>query len=214
MKSVLFIWGGWEGHEPEQCVDIFAHLLRQEEYRVKISDTLDSYLDIETLKTYDLISQVWTMGEITAEQLTSLQAAVESGIGFAGWHGGMGDSFRNAVDYQFMVGGQWVAHPGGIIDYTVNIIDHEDPITQGLEDFHMRSEQYYVHADPSNHVLATTTFGGEHVPWIEGNIIPVTWKRRWGKGKIFYSSVGHVASDFDVPEASEMVRRGLIWATR
>lgn len=214
MKTVLFVWGGWEGHEPLQCVTIFANILRQEGYQVDIQDTLDAYLNVEKLKTYDLISQVWTMGEIKPEQFNGLRTAVESGTGFAGWHGGMCDSFRNAVDYQFMTGGQWVAHPGGVIDYTVNIIKKDDPIVAGLSDFKMHSEQYYMHVDPSNEVLATTTFSGEYVPWIAGNVIPVTWKRYWGKGKIFYSSVGHVAADFDVPEAREMVRRGLLWATR
>jgi uncharacterized protein len=214
MKSVLFVWGGWDGHEPKQCVDIFAPLLVQAGYSVTICDTLDIYLDPEALKQYDLITQVWTMGDITRDQLKGLTQAVESGVGFGGWHGGMGDSFRNHPDYQFIVGGQWVAHPGGVIDYQVNITNHTDPITAGLEDFAMHSEQYYMHVDPSNEVLATTTFHGDLLPWIEGTVMPVAWKRRWGKGKVFYSSLGHVAKDFAVPQACEIVRRGLIWATR
>ena len=139
---------------------------------------------------------------------------MDSGVGFGGWHGGMGDSFRNHPDYQFIVGGQWVAHPGGVIDYRVNITNHADPITAGLEDFDMHSEQYYMHVDPSNEVLATTTFDGEILPWIKGTVMPVAWKRQWGAGKVFYSSLGHVAKDFDVPEAREIVRRGLLWAAR
>jgi len=214
MKSALFVWGGWEGHEPKRCVDIFAHLLQEQGYEVEISDTLDSYLDQDNMKSVSLVVQVWTMGTITDAQQRGLLEAIESGVGFAGWHGGTGDSFRTSVDYQFMVGGQWVAHPGGVIDYEVNIVDHHDPITAGLEDFRMKSEQYYMHVDPSNDVLATTTFGGEHVPWIEGVVIPVVWKRRWGKGRVFYCSLGHVARDFDVPEAREIVRRGMLWASR
>jgi len=214
MKSALFVWGGWEGHEPRQCVDIFAPLLREQGYAVEISDTLDSYLDREKMNSLDLLIQVWTMGTITDAQVKGLLEAIESGVGFAGWHGGSGDSFRECVDYQFMVGGQWVAHPGGIIEYEVNIINHDDPITAGIGDFQMKSEQYYMHVDPSNEVLATTTFGGEHVPWIEGVTMPVVWKRRWGKGRVFYCSVGHVAKDFDVPEAREIVRRGMLWASR
>ena len=213
-KRALMVWGGWSGHEPEQCVNIFAPLLREQGYDVEISDTLDAYLDTEKMHGYDLISQVWTMGTIEPEQEMGLLDAIESGVGYAGWHGGMGDSFRNSVTYQFMVGGQWVAHPGNIIDYRVNITNHEDPITAGLNDFEMHSEQYYMHCDPSNEVLATTTFGGEHCAWIEGNIIPVVWKRHWGQGRVFYSSLGHVASDFDVPEAKEITLRGLLWASR
>lgn len=214
MKTALFVWGGWDGHEPKQCVDIFAPLVRQAGYTVDISDTLDTYLDINRLKSYDLIVQVWTMGTITSEQQSGLLEAVKSGVGFGGWHGGAGDSFRNNTDYQFMVGGQWVAHPGGVIDYSVHITRPDDPITAGLPDFKMHSEQYYLHIDPSNEVLAVTTFNGDHAPWIDGTVMPVVWKRKWGAGKVFYCSLGHVASDFNVPEAREIVRRGLLWASR
>jgi type 1 glutamine amidotransferase len=214
MKKALLVWGGWDGHEPKQCVDIFSAVLNEDCYQVEISDTLDVYLNAENLLAKDLIVPVWTMGKITGEQLKGLQTAVASGVGLGGWHGGMGDSFRESTDYQFMVGGQWVAHPGGVIDYTVQITDHLDPITVGIKDFAMHSEQYYMHVDPGNHVLATTTFNDQITPWISGTHMPVAWKRMWGKGKVFYSSLGHVAKDFDVFEAREIVRRGLLWATR
>lgn len=214
MKKMMFVWGGWDGHEPKQCVDIFAPLMRDAGYDVEIYDNLDIYLNTEKMLAYDLICQVWTMGKITGEQLKGLSGAVASGVGFAGWHGGMGDSFRESTDYQFIVGGQWVAHPGGVIDYTVQITDHIDPITAGLSDFAMHSEQYYMHVDPSNHVLATTTFGAQLHPWISGTVMPVAWKRMWGQGKVFYTSLGHVAKDFEVSEAREIARRGMWWATR
>ena len=214
MSSALMVWGGWEGHEPEKCTQIFAPLLRAEGYDVEISDTLDAYLNADRLRSLDLIVQVWTMGTITKEQEAGLLEAVKGGVGFAGWHGGQADSFRNNTEYQFMVGGQWVAHPGNIIDYRVNITDHEDEITTGIEDFDMHTEQYYMHVDPSNEVLATTTFTGEHAYWIDGVVMPVVWKRRYGKGRVFHCSLGHQARDFDVPEAREIVRRGLLWAGR
>jgi type 1 glutamine amidotransferase len=213
MKKALIVWGGWPGHEPKKCVDIFAPFLEQQGYNVEISDALDVYLDESKMRALNLIVPIWTQGTITREQETGLLEAVKSGVGIAGWHGGMGDSFRNNVNYQFMVGGQWVAHPGGIIDYKVNIVNHEDPITRGLEDFGMHSEQYFMHVDPSNDVLATTTFGGDYCPWIEGTVMPVVWKRMWGLGRVFYTSLGHVAKDFDVPEAKEIVERGMLWAS-
>ncbi len=214
MKQALMIWGGWAGHEPEQCVEIFAPFLRSQGYEVTISDTLDAYLDGEKMRSLDLVVPVWTMGTITKEQLRGLQNAIRGGVGLAGWHGGMADSFRDATEYQFMVGGQWVAHPGNIIDYTVNIVDHEDPVTAGIADFRMHSEQYYMHVDPANQVLATTTFAGDHAHWIAGTVMPVVWKRMWDQGRVFYSSLGHVASDFDVPEAREIMQRGMLWASR
>lgn len=214
MKSALVVWGGWTGHEPEQCKDIFAPYLQEQGFDVTVSDTLDAYLDEDMMKSLSLVVPIWTMGTITGEQQNGLLNAIKSGVGVAGWHGGMADSFRNNVDYQFMVGGQWVAHPGGVIDYEVNIIDHEDPITAGIPDFKMHSEQYYMHIDPSNKVLATTTFSGDHAPWIDGCVMPAVWKRMWGEGKVFYTSLGHVSKDFDVPEALEIMKRGLLWAAR
>ncbi len=214
MKKALMVWGGWDGHEPKQCVDIFAPFLREQGFDVHISDTLDIYLNAELMRSLSLIVPVWTMGTITNEQESGLLEAIKSGVGIAGWHGGMGDSFRNNTEYQFMVGGQWVAHPGGVIDYEVNITKPQDPIVAGLHDFRMHSEQYYMHVDPSNEVLATTTFSGQYAPWIEGTVMPVVWKRRWGQGRVFYTSLGHVAKDFDVPEARTIVQRGMLWASR
>jgi len=208
------VWGGWLGHEPRQCVDTFGPILQSHDYDVRVSDNLDVYLEQDSMLALDLIVPVWTMGTITREQEKGLLDAVKSGVGIAGWHGGMGDSYRNSVNYQWMVGGQWVSHPDGVTDYEVNIIDHEDPITRGLDDFKMRSEQYYMHVDPSNQVLATTTFHSPAAPWIEGVVIPVVWKRMWGQGRVFYSSLGHVANDFDVPEAREIQRRGMLWASK
>lgn len=214
MKSALIVWGGWPGHQPQECAELFAPILRAAGYEVEVSDTLEAFLDGAKLAARDLIVPIWTQGTITSEQERGLLDAVRGGVGLAGWHGGMGDAFRNNVEYQFMVGGQWVAHPGNIIDYQVNITDHDDPITAGLADFSMHSEQYYLHVDPSNEVLATTTFGDQYLPWIAGTVMPVAWKRRWGAGKVFYCALGHHASDFDVPEAREIVRRGMLWASR
>lgn len=213
-KRALIVAGGWEGHEPRQCASLFAGVLRQDGFEVEISGSLDTYLDAAALHQTDLIVPIWTMSTITPEQERGLLDAVAGGTGIAGWHGGMADAFRGNPAYQFMVGGQWVAHPGNIIDYTVQIANHDDPITAGLADFAMHSEQYYLHVDPSNEVLATTTFSGEYAPWIAGCVMPVAWKRRYGEGRVFYCSLGHLAADFAVAEARELVRRGMRWAAR
>lgn len=214
MKRALFFVGGWEGHEPHQSARIFSNLLEEKGYETQTVESLTILEDAETLKTFDLIIPVWTMSQISEGQVNGLLTAIESGVGIGGWHGCMADSFRDSPKYQFMVGGQWVAHPGNIIDYRVQITDKEHPITTGLQDFSIHSEQYYMHVDPSNHVLATTTFSDEYHDWIAGTVMPVVWTRRWGAGRVFYSSLGHVAADFDVPEAKEIVHRGLLWASR
>jgi hypothetical protein len=213
-RSALVVWGGWDGHEPKQCVDIFVPWLKEQGFEVAVSNTLDSYLDAEKLKNLHLIVQAVTMSAISPQQEKGLLEAVRNGVGLAGWHGGLADAFRSNTEYEFMVGGQWVAHPGDVIDYRVNIVDHEDPITAGFADFDMHSEQYYMHVDPINRVLATTTFSGASAPWIKGVVMPVIWKKMYGRGRVFYTSLGHVSKDFDVPQAREIVKRGMLWAAR
>ena len=163
----------------------------------------------------DLVVPVWTMSGISREQEAGLLKAVRAGAGCAGWHGGMGDSFRTNVEYQFMVGGQFICHPGGIIDYSVNIVS-DDPIVAGLDDFQMHSEQYFMHVDPSNEVLATTTFAGKHwgIDWVEGTTMPVAWKKRYGAGKVFYTLARPRGGGFRRTEAKEILRRGCLWAMR
>jgi len=219
MKQALIVWGGWDGHEPEQCVELFEPFLISAGYQVTVSQTLDSYLDETIMDTVDLIVQVFTMSTITEDQEKALLAAIKRGVGFAGWHGGMCDAFRQNVDYQYMTGGQWVQHPGGIVEHSYQILRGPDgksidPITEGLQDFNLNSEQYYMHVDPSNEVLVTTTFDDRFDPWVNGCVMPVAWKRRYGEGKVFYTSLGHVRADFDTPEVRTIVERGMLWATR
>lgn len=213
-KKALFVWGGYEGHEPKKCTDIFAALLKAEGFEVEVANSLDVYCDAARLKGFDLIVHNVTMAGISPEQEKGLCDAVRGGTGLAGWHGGLADAHRGNVEYAFMVGGQFVAHPGGIVDYVVHIENKNDPVTRGLADFKMHSEQYYLHVDPGIKVLATTTFSGSGAPWTKGVVMPASWKKRYGSGRVFYASFGHSAADFDVPEARKMVRRGLLWAAR
>ena len=212
-RDALIVWGGWDGHEPERCAGIVAGMLEDEGFDVEIESTTEAFAD-PGIRDLSLIVPIVTMSTIEKEELDNLCAAIAGGVGLAGYHGGMGDAFRNEPAYQFMCGGQWVAHPGNIIDYRVTIIRPDDPITAGIGDFDYRSEQYYMHVDPSNEVLATTTFTGRHCSWIEGVVMPVVWKRRYGEGRVFYSSLGHVAAEFEVPQMAAILRRGLVWAAR
>jgi hypothetical protein len=213
MREALIVWGGWSGHEPEQCSKIVAEMLEGEGFKVYVENTTEAFAD-PSIRDLSLIVPIITMSKIEKEEVQNLSKAVADGVGLAGWHGGMGDAFRESVEYQFMCGGQWVAHPGNVIDYRVDIAKPNDPICAGLKSFPYRSEQYYMHVDPSNEVLATTTFSGEILPWVEGVVMPVAWKRRHGKGRVFYSSLGHVAKEFEVPEMRTLFQRGALWAAR
>ncbi|QTL97409.1 hypothetical protein GM661_05140 [Iocasia frigidifontis] len=215
MKKALIVQGGWDGHQPVQVAERFEKILKESNFQVEIHDTLDVFLDREKIKFLDLIVPIWTMGKITEEQLESVMEAVGSGVGLAGCHGGLCDAFRESVAWQFMTGGNWVAHPGGDgVKYTVNVRNSSSTITTGISDFEVESEHYYLHVDPAVEVLATTRFPA--VNWYHasnGEVdIPVAWTKRWGYGRVFYNSLGHHNDIFDIPEAFELMKRGLLWA--
>lgn len=213
MRSALIVYGGWAGHDPEECAAIYRRWLHEDGFSVRLATETSAFAD-PSIHDLSLIVPIFSMGSIKKEEVENLTRAVQGGVGLAGHHGGMSDTFRDAVDYQFMVGGQWVQHPGNIVDYTVDITRPDDPVMAGLKSFPYTSEQYYMHVDPSNEVLATTTFSGAHAPWIEGVVMPVVWKRRHGQGRVFHSTLGHQVKEFEVPEMATILRRGINWAAR
>ena len=206
-KKALIVWGGWDGHEPEGVSRLLGDSLKKRGVEVTISDTLDTFKALD-LTQFDLIVPVWTMGKIEKEQLKPvLEAVREHGVGIGGVHGGMCDSFRNETEWQLMTGGQWVAHPGNDgVEYTVEMNpDEPDPITEGVPTLQIKSEQYYMHIDPAIRVLATTTFA-------DGTVMPVVWTKHYGKGRVFYCSLGHHVDVIEPPVIQDMVTRGLLWA--
>ena len=218
MKKALVFQGGWDGHEPVLVSKRFTEILEKEGFSVEISDTLDCLKDADTLMKLDLLVPCWTMGGIDHEYTKNVAQAVGAGVGLAGCHGGMCDSFRNDTMWQFITGGQWVSHPGGDgIDYTVNITAKSNSIVEGLDDFHVCSEHYYLHVDPAIEVLATTRFPAPTVPYFhianKPIDMPVIWTKMWGLGRVFYNSLGHHDDVFDnSPNAQEIMRRGMLWA--
>ncbi len=217
-KRALIVWGGWDGHQPKQVAEIFARVLREEKFEVEVSDTLDAFKDEAKVTALNLIVPIWTMGKITAEQVNPvLKAVKDHGVGIAGCHGGMCDSFREHTEWQYMTGGQWVAHPGNDgTTYRVDVITGAHPIVQGIDDFDVSSEQYYMHVDPAVRVLATTRFpvaDGPHVP--NGAFdMPVVWTKYYGKGKVFYNSLGHHADIVESEPCLTLMRRGFLWAAK
>ena len=213
-KNILVVYGGWEGHKPKLFAEKIVSWLREKKANVYVSDTTSIYTNTKLMKKLDLIIQHITMSEISKDQINNLTKTIKNGVGLAGCHGGLGDSFRNNTDFQYMVGGQFVKHPGNNINYTVNVSSKQDPITNGIDDFNLTSEQYYMHVDPALEVLATTKFTGEYDSWIEGVVIPVVWKKHYGKGRVFYNSIGHSIENFEIPEVWKMTTRGIVWACK
>lgn len=213
-KKALIVWGGWDGHQPREVAQIFREILEQENFSVEVSDTLEAFSDGEKLKSLDLIVPVWTMDRISQEWVNNVSAAVQNGVGLAGCHGGMCDAFRENTDWQFMTGAQWVAHPGNDgTDYTVNIKHTSSPLVEGIEDFDVSTEQYYLHIDPAVEVLASTRFPTEAGPHSSNKAVdmPVIYTKRWGAGRVYYNSLGHQANIMDLPVVRELMRRGFNW---
>ena len=215
MRTALIVYGGWAGHDPEECAQIYRRFLHEDGFSVRLETDPSAFAD-PAIHDLSVIVPIYTMSKIEKAAAENLAKAVEGGVGLAGHHGGMADAFRESTEYQFVVGGQWVAHPGNIIDYTVEVTQPDDPVMAGIPpSFPYFSEQYYMHVDPSNEVLATTTFTGEHAAWTANVVMPVVWKRRYGQGRVFFSSLGHAAKEFaDFPEMATIVRRGVNWAAR
>ncbi len=214
MKKALIVWGGWEGHQPEQVASIFEKMLTKEGFAVEVSNTLDAFADLQKLMQLDLIVPLWTMGRIDQQLVNHVSAAVQNGTGLAGTHGGMCDAFRENVDWQFMTGGQWVAHPGNDgVEYTVNICNSTSPLVEGIEDFEVKSEQYYLHVDPAVEVLATTRFPTVPGPHSLNKAVdmPVVWTKRWGIGRVYYNSLGHQADIIAQDAVMELMKRGFLW---
>jgi hypothetical protein len=216
-KKALIVWGGWDGHQPREVAAIFKRILTEDGFDAEVSDTLDAFKDRSKLMGLNLIVPCWTMGKITAEQADPVLAAVESGVGIAGCHGGMCDSFREHTGWQFMTGGQWVAHPGNDgVKYTVKISKTDSPITSGITDFSVASEQYYMHFDPAVKVLAYTPFPVAPGPHADNGPVnmPVVWTKVYGKGRVFYNSLGHQANIVESEPCLTLMRRGFQWAAK
>lgn len=211
MKKALLLSGGWDGHFPAQIVQLFSTELQKRGFSCDTETALGILADEAKLKTYDLIFPCWTMGSLTAEEGKGLQAAVRSGVGLGGLHGGMGDAFRGNLDFEWMVGGHFVGHPH-VGDYTVRVKDFASPILQGVPlIFPYKSEQYYMMMDPAVHVLADTDYIYEGLSCT----MPVVWTKMWGQGRVFYSALGHAPEEFTTfPVALTLTIQGLLWAAK
>ena len=216
MRRALVTWGGWDGHQPKEVAEYFSKILQADGVEVTLTDSLACFDDAPALLDYDLIVPVWTMSELSREAAHNVSEAVARGTGLAGCHGGMCDAFRANVLWQFMTGGNWVAHPGGDgVKYRVRISQPDHELVSGIGDFDVKSEQYYLHVDPAVDVLAVTktdafTWFHSTNPAVD---MPVIWTKSWGLGRVYYNALGHQLNIIDNGPAAELMRRGLIWAS-
>ena len=215
-RKALVVFGGWDGHQPREVGELVARVLREDGFDVELSNSLDAFADEQKLRALSLIVPHWTMGRISDRQLNPVLSAVrDAGVGIAGCHGGMCDAFRDATEWHFMTGGQWVAHPGNDgTRYRVNVLPTDSPITRGVADFDVVSEQYYMHVDPGAKVLATTRFPVADGPHVGNGPVdmPVLWTKLYGTGRVFYSAIGHTPAAVAAEPHLTLLRRGFAWA--
>ena len=228
-RRALIVRGGWDGHQPVEATELFIPFLEANGFSVRIEESPAIYTDAAELAATDLIVQATTMSTIEPEQTAGLRAAVEAGTGLAGWHGGIADSFRNDADYLQFIGAQFAAHPGKHPDERIgqqsdNYLPHliemtdaaaEHPITAGIDDFELVTEQYWVLHDDYLDVLATTTQAVRAWdPWHREITSPAIWTRQWGTGRIFACTPGHRVEILEHPSVRTIIERGMLWAAR
>ncbi|MFI5933954.1 ThuA domain-containing protein [Actinoplanes sp. NPDC051494] len=224
----LIVRGGWAGHRPVEATELFRPFLENAGYSVRVSDSPGPYADPDEMARTDLIVQCVSMGEIDDDQIAGLRAAVAAGTGFTGWHGGIVDSYRASTEYLQLVGGQFVTHPGkepgecgggpedNFLPHTVEVtpLGRTHPVTAGLDDFALESEQYWVLHDDLIDVLATTTHPVRPwQPWHRPVTSPAVWTRLWGAGRIVVTTPGHSLDVLEHPSVRTIIERGMVWAT-
>ena len=229
-KRALVVRGGWDGHQPIQSTDLFLPFLQEQGYETRIESSPAIYADSDVMAGIDVIVQSVTMSKIEGPELDGLRAAVASGTGMTGWHGGIADSFRESSDYLQLIGGQFATHPakhpddvvGGkaednFLRYVVEMTDlgREHPITRGIPDFELETEQYWVLTDDLIDVLATTTHPAPpwH-PWHRPVVSPVVWTRHWGRGRIAVATPGHSPDVLEDEHVRTIIERSILWVTR
>jgi type 1 glutamine amidotransferase len=213
MRKAIVVWGGWKGHEPEECAGVVGDILRKNGFSTEVTGDLGIFGSPDIAKA-DLLVPIITGEKLEKAHADALVEAVRGGLGLGGPHGALATSFKESAPFRYVSGVTWVSHPGNIIDFRVNITRQNDPVVEGIPDFDYRSEQYYLHYDPTVEVLATTTFSGEHDEAARNVVMPVVFKRHFGQGRVFYSTLGHVAAEYEHPHMREILRRGLLWAAR
>ncbi len=92
--------------------------------------------------------------------------------------------------------------------FKVSIVNHDSPITRGLQDFQTDDELYYdmKEGDRPIEILATA-----HSKVMDKDF-PMALTVRYGAGRVFNTPMGHDVKALKVPEVAELIRRGTAWA--
>jgi len=200
--KLFFLQGG--GHDWKGNFAILQPILEKTgDFEISASNDMDE-LKADSIKKYNLILFYGSgLNFKNPEQEKGLIEFVKGGGAFAGIHSAT-DSFKNSEAYWQMIGGRFKGHGGG--KFWTRIVDKEHAITKGLEDFEIQDETYshnYAKGfEP--HSLVKIDRGAEQQS--------MGWCHEFGKGRVFYTSLGHGREAWVNPHFQRLAVRGLYWA--
>lgn len=178
-----------------------------------------SLLNSDNLRDYDAVF-FFTSGElpVTDEQKQALLDFVRAGKGFGGAHSAT-DTFYTWPEYGEMIGAYFNGHPW-TQEVRINIEDPDDPMVADLTpSFTILHETYQFRAFSRDrvHVLMSLDTGSVDLsaPGVNPDTtdFPVTWRRCYGQGRVFYTALGHFDDNWQDPRVRKMLLQAMLWLT-
>jgi hypothetical protein len=160
-------------------------------------------LNAKTLAEYDGLVVYANHTTMSDEQEAALIGFVEGGKGFVPLHCASA-CFGSSAKYVSLVGGRFSKH--GFRKFQTRIIDAQHPAMRGLSGFEVTDEDY-THSDVAADIQAVM------VRDEAGGYEPSCWVRQQGKGRVFYTALGHDEKTFGQPQFHRLVENGIRWAT-
>jgi type 1 glutamine amidotransferase len=198
MSKILLLVGGLDYHNTPEHRSLLASLLSGSgRFATTLTEDM-GILTTDNLAGYDVVVNYTNRVQLSGEQVSALLSAVEGGKGFVGIHAAT-KTFLTSPSYFDMLGAWQIQHDP-FKEFTVNIVDKEHPITQGIENFQIEDELFVVEGDMTKwHILARA----------EGHAI--IYNKTFGRGRVHYNSLGHNAKTLNHPVFRQLVLRALDW---
>ena len=208
LKLLVFVGTEGKYHDHEQngrfLTSMLSGSMLSGSKRIDASFSRDYEVLATGLSLFEAVLFYTDVGELTNTQERGLLSFVDSGGGFFGLHTAAA-SFRECEGYHRMLNGFFNGHSPHM-KFTVTVSDPGDPITEGLADFEVTDELYYLKHDPgkSHHLLQAydETRDETHV---------MAFKHTCGEGRVFFFALGHDMAVLENPNFQQVVLRGALW---
>jgi type 1 glutamine amidotransferase len=201
-----------------------SQLLTKEKVERHDPRTPDAGADInaKNLNYFDAILFMGTgEGDLSEQQKRDLLAFVrDDGKGFVGAHTAT-DAYFTWPAFGEMVGGYFDNHPWGVFDAPIIVEDRKFPAMRDLPAAFTINDEIYVMKSPYSrekvHVLArldSTKLDYNKARDLHrtDKDFPVAWYKNYGKGRVFYSTFGHLPESWDNPAIRKMYFEAILWS--